>query len=428
MDFGGQWVGGSIHHCLLSLTNGKSYDLGYDAFGRCVKRTLNGTTIYYTYDGPHPIYEWKIDGTRAGWNLYGQGIDEILLRADYQVLSNGQGYFFQQNRLGSVTHLTGFSGETIERYRYDAFGTPTTLDPILGYFNNRFKFTGREYQEAFGIYEYRNRAYHPGLGRFLSEDPTGFAGGDSNIFRYCGNDPVNGSDPYGLLDGSGGSGDGGGKPPVPLQNNAINPGVGTTVNFGSNGYTPTGSNIPQTVSGTWNGSSWDLSTHDYMNGTQSIGSFVLVGGLGGAGEGSGGGAQFVSTSTPFGRAIELATKAIEEWAAWTARERKEVAGTANSSGEIIVGPEGDRTTLTSNPGPISVDTVVVWHLHPADLPNNLSPYRFSWADQRFIDNHPSLPFVVGVPDGPAGQFTIFAWTPETPYYHYERVGPNTPRD
>ena len=148
MDFGGQWVGGSIHHCLLSLTNGGSYDLGYDAFGRCVKRPLNGTTIYYTYDGPHPIYEWKADGTRAGWNLYGQGIDEILLRADYQVLSNGQGYFFQQNRLGSVTYLTGFSGEVIEQYRYDAFGQPTTTYSG-GSFNNRFKFTGREYQEAF---------------------------------------------------------------------------------------------------------------------------------------------------------------------------------------------------------------------------------------------------------------------------------------
>ena len=114
-------------------------------------------------------------------------------------MPNGQGYFFQQNRLGSVTHLTNFVGNPIEKYRYDAFGTPTTLDPILGYFNNRFRFTGREYQEAFGIYEYRNRAYHPGLGRFLSEDPLGFGAGDTNMFRYCGGDPVNRSDPSGLL-------------------------------------------------------------------------------------------------------------------------------------------------------------------------------------------------------------------------------------
>jgi RHS repeat-associated protein len=177
--------------------NGNSYGLAYDALGRCVKRTLNGTVVYYTYDGPHPIYEWKADGSKAGWNLYGKGIDEVLLRADYQVVSAGQGYFFQQNRLGSVTHLTGFSGEVIESYRYDAFGQPTTTYSG-GSFNNRFKFTGREYQSAFGIYEYRNRAYHPGLGRFLSEDPMGLGAGDSNMFRYCGGDPVNRRDPFGL--------------------------------------------------------------------------------------------------------------------------------------------------------------------------------------------------------------------------------------
>jgi RHS repeat-associated protein len=177
--------------------NASTYNLAYDAFGRCVKRTLNGSTVYYTYDGPHPIYEWKADGTKAGWNVYGQGIDEILLRADYTVISGGQGYFFQQNRLGSVTHLTGFAGEPIESYRYDTFGMANTY--TLGNFNNRFRFTGREHQPSFGIYEYRNRAYHPGLGRFLSEDPSGFGAGDSNLFRYCGGDPVNRRDPFGLV-------------------------------------------------------------------------------------------------------------------------------------------------------------------------------------------------------------------------------------
>jgi RHS repeat-associated protein len=182
--------------------NGNSYYAAYDAFGRCVKRTLNGNTIYYTYDGPHSIYEWKADGSRAGWNVYGQGIDEILLRADYvsDPNGNGQGFFYQQNGQGSVIHLTNFSGQPIESYRYDAFGTPITTYHAPGAFDNRFKFTGREYQPAFGIYEYRNRAYHPGLGRFLSEDPMGFAAGDSNMFRYCGGDPVNSTDPFGLAD------------------------------------------------------------------------------------------------------------------------------------------------------------------------------------------------------------------------------------
>jgi RHS repeat-associated protein len=64
-------------------------------------------------------------------------------------------------------------------------------------YGNRFLFTGREYATTFGIYEYRARAYHPGLGRFTSEDPMGFAAGDYNLFRYCGDDPEDRTDPMG---------------------------------------------------------------------------------------------------------------------------------------------------------------------------------------------------------------------------------------
>lgn len=59
-------------------------------------------------------------------------------------------------------------------------------------------FTGREYVANFGVYEYRNRAYHPGLGRFMSEDPKLFANKDYNLFRYCANDPLDRTDPMGL--------------------------------------------------------------------------------------------------------------------------------------------------------------------------------------------------------------------------------------
>jgi RHS repeat-associated protein len=65
-------------------------------------------------------------------------------------------------------------------------------------YNNRFLFTGREYAASFGFYEYRARAYHPGLGRFMSEDPKLFDAGDYNLFRYCHNDPIDFTDPMGL--------------------------------------------------------------------------------------------------------------------------------------------------------------------------------------------------------------------------------------
>ena len=233
---------------LSSASNGtNTYTVAYDALGRCVTRTLNGNTTYCLYDGEKPVVEFDSTGAVSAQNLYGKGVDEILMRA---VPANNWTLYYQQNHEGSVTLVTNGSGGVIERYRYDAFGAPTFYDGNwnqINYstFNNRFLFTGREYAAAtsvgynagFTFYEYRARAYHPGLGRFMSEDPKLFVRRASltnpmaapsntdllgqprgkkmpgewsfssspteaelNLFRYCGNDPVDFTDPMGLDD------------------------------------------------------------------------------------------------------------------------------------------------------------------------------------------------------------------------------------
>jgi RHS repeat-associated protein len=186
---------------------GLTYDVAYDALGRCVKRSVNGDPAYYIYDGDKLILEYRSNGALAR-NLYGIGIDEILQRYD-QAVNGGQWFYFQQDHEGSVTHLTNWnngSGQIIERYRYDAFGTPTIYapdwtprTPPTSSYNNRFLFTGREYAGAW-VYEYRARVYHAGLGRFMSEDPKLFDAGDYNLFRYCHNDPIDLTDPMGTQD------------------------------------------------------------------------------------------------------------------------------------------------------------------------------------------------------------------------------------
>jgi RHS repeat-associated protein len=46
---------------------------------------------------------------------------------------------------------------------------------------------------------YRARYYDPHLGRFISEDPIRFAGGDANLYAYVMGNPVNAIDPEGLV-------------------------------------------------------------------------------------------------------------------------------------------------------------------------------------------------------------------------------------
>ncbi len=48
------------------------------------------------------------------------------------------------------------------------------------------------------LYDYRNRAYSPEFGRFLQSDPKSFDADPTNLYRYCGNDPLDRTDPMGL--------------------------------------------------------------------------------------------------------------------------------------------------------------------------------------------------------------------------------------
>ena len=52
--------------------------------------------------------------------------------------------------------------------------------------------------EPNGLYYTRARYYDPSVCRFISEDPSGFDGGDVNLYAYCKNNPINLIDPFGL--------------------------------------------------------------------------------------------------------------------------------------------------------------------------------------------------------------------------------------
>ncbi len=54
------------------------------------------------------------------------------------------------------------------------------------------------FDPASGLQNNLNRWYDPEVGRWISEDPIGFAAGDANLYRYVSNSPTNYTDPDGL--------------------------------------------------------------------------------------------------------------------------------------------------------------------------------------------------------------------------------------
>jgi len=60
-----------------------------------------------------------------------------------------------------------------------------------------FAYAGRPTDRATDLENDRGRIYDAALMRFISEDPTYLTAGDTNVDRYCGNDPVNATDPSG---------------------------------------------------------------------------------------------------------------------------------------------------------------------------------------------------------------------------------------
>src|SRR2546423_5948560 len=86
----------------------------------------------------------------------------------------------------------------MEHYTYFVSGQPSYL--TANTMDNRFLFKVSIFIPQAEMYDMRNRFYHPNLGRFMQSDPIGFDAGDMNLFRYCGNDPVDRTDPTGLFD------------------------------------------------------------------------------------------------------------------------------------------------------------------------------------------------------------------------------------
>ncbi|GIW86675.1 MAG: hypothetical protein KatS3mg108_0999 [Isosphaeraceae bacterium] len=124
-------------------------------------------------------------------------MDELLARTD---AGTGQTLWYLKDVRGSTRLLADLALpallDLVDAIAYDAYGNVLSeTAPAVG---GRFKYTGREYDAATGLYDYRNRWYDPKAGVFVEQDPLGFGAGDANLSRYVGNAPTIYVDPLGL--------------------------------------------------------------------------------------------------------------------------------------------------------------------------------------------------------------------------------------
>ncbi|MEW6296038.1 MAG: RHS repeat-associated core domain-containing protein [Candidatus Diapherotrites archaeon] len=112
----------------------------------------------------------------------------------------GSHYSYLYDGKGNVTALLDDNANVAATYAYGPFGEPRVPS---NYLQQPMQFSTKPYDEKTGLSYYGYRFYVPALGRWLTRDPLGEAGG-INLYGFTGNNPINSIDPWGLtFDGPG---------------------------------------------------------------------------------------------------------------------------------------------------------------------------------------------------------------------------------
>lgn len=170
--------------------SGASLAASYDAEGRLRQTTLTGVTTNLMYDGTELVAEYDASNNLLRRYVHGPGTDEPVVWYE-GTGTTGKNWLFADHQ-GSVIATSNSTGNSTGTYSYGPYGEPSSTTGV------RFRYTGQ--QQVGELYYYKARFYSPSLGRFLQTDPIGTKD-DLNLYAYVGGNPLNRSDPSGLLAG-----------------------------------------------------------------------------------------------------------------------------------------------------------------------------------------------------------------------------------
>jgi|GEM_PF-330433 len=176
----------------VRLPDGTELAYTHDPLGRRIAKAVNGVVVErYLWSGPTTLL--------AVYN----GSNQLIQRFRYAdgrmppaMDMGGASYYLHYDQVGSLRLVTDSMGAVVKRIDYDSFGT--ILADSNPAFAVPFGFAGGLHDRDTQLVRFGARDYLPEIGKWTAKDPIGFAGGDSNLFGYVENDPVNWVDPEGL--------------------------------------------------------------------------------------------------------------------------------------------------------------------------------------------------------------------------------------
>lgn len=183
----------------VKTPDGKTISFGYDALGRRVSKTVDGTIRRFGWDGNVVLHEWEIseadrprlitdesgreeyEDTEKPENLMTWIYDGTSFTPVAKV-ADGECYTIVHDYLGTPTQAYDSRGNLVWEMMLDVYGEvkechgERTLVP--------FRYQGQYEDEETGLYYNRFRYYSPQMGMYVSQDPIDLVGGNPTLYGY----------------------------------------------------------------------------------------------------------------------------------------------------------------------------------------------------------------------------------------------------
>ncbi|UQS18280.1 RHS repeat protein [Pseudomonas sp. HS6] len=154
-------------HRLIGLTrpDGSTATYQYDAFGRRIRKTVDGQSTEFFWQGDHLIAESSPTQHRSF--IYEPGTFRPLAMLDGKGPKSACPFYYQLDHLGTPQELTDYSGDIVWSAKYSAYGKVTSQELATeDYLDQPLRFQGQYFDAESGpddaptSYEYRNGFLH----------------------------------------------------------------------------------------------------------------------------------------------------------------------------------------------------------------------------------------------------------------------------